>query len=120
MSLSTQIQDMGKAVHIDGLKMEYGGNVFAGFEMPASEIYGLLAAMIILVLAFGSVLAMGLPIGTALIGLGVGSSLAIILSHVVPMPDFESISIEPCDCSIRLWTCANPSPVPWPTWRVVR
>lgn len=90
MSLSTQIQDMGKAVHIDGLKMEYGGNVFAGFEMPASEIYGLLAAMIILVLAFGSVLAMGLPIGTALIGLGVGSSLAIILSHVVPMPDFTT------------------------------
>ena len=90
MSLSTQIQDMGKAVHIGGLKMEYGGNVFAGFEMPASEIYGLLAAMIILVLAFGSVLAMGLPIGTALIGLGVGSSLAIILSHVVPMPDFTT------------------------------
>ncbi|MEY4024908.1 MAG: hypothetical protein RL438_421 [Actinomycetota bacterium] len=90
MSLSTQIQDMGKAVHIDGLKMEYGGNVFAGFEMPASEIYGLLAAMIILVLAFGSVLAMGLPIGTALVGLGVGSSLAIILSHVVPMPDFTT------------------------------
>ena len=90
MSLSTQIQDMGKAVHIDGLKLEYGGNVFAGFEMPASEIYGLLAAMIILVLAFGSVLAMGLPIGTALVGLGVGSSLAIILSHVVPMPDFTT------------------------------
>ncbi len=90
MSLSTQIQDMGKAVHIDGLKLEYGGNVFAGFEMPASEIYGLLAAMIILVLAFGSVLAMGLPIGTALVGLGVGSSLAIILSHIVPMPDFTT------------------------------
>jgi len=90
MSLSTQIQDMGKAVHIDGLKMEYAGQIFAGFEMPASEVYGLLAAMIILVLAFGSVLAMGLPIGTALVGLGVGSSLAIILSHVVPMPDFTT------------------------------
>jgi len=70
--------------------MEYGGNIFAEFELPASELYGLLAAMVILVLAFGSVLAMGLPIGTALIGLGVGSSLAIILSHVVPMPDFTT------------------------------
>ena len=90
IALSTQIQDMGKAVNIDGLKMEYGGNIFAGFELPASELYGLLAAMVILVLAFGSVLAMGLPIGTALIGLGVGSSLAIILSHVVPMPDFTT------------------------------
>jgi len=90
IALSTQIQDMGKAVSIDGLKMEYGGNIFAEFELPASELYGLLAAMVILVLAFGSVLAMGLPIGTALIGLGVGSSLAIILSHVVPMPDFTT------------------------------
>ena len=90
IALSTQIQDMGKAVDIEGLKMEYGGNIFAGFELPASELYGLLAAMVILVLAFGSVLAMGLPIGTALIGLGVGSSLAIILSHVVPMPDFTT------------------------------
>ena len=90
IALSTQIQDMGKAVNIDGLKMEYGGDIFDGFELPASELYGLLAAMVILVLAFGSVLAMGLPIGTALIGLGVGSSLAIILSHVVPMPDFTT------------------------------
>ncbi|NBW91746.1 MAG: MMPL family transporter [Actinobacteria bacterium] len=90
ISLSEEIQDMGKEVKIDGLTIEYGGNIFAGFEMPASELYGLLAAMVILVLAFGSVLAMGLPIGTALIGLGVGSSLAIILSHVVPMPDFTT------------------------------
>ena len=90
LKLSEQIQDMGKEVNIDGLTIEYGGNIFAGFELPASELYGLLAAMVILVLAFGSVLAMGLPIGTALIGLGVGSSLAIILSHVVPMPDFTT------------------------------
>lgn len=90
ISLSEQIQDIGKEVNIDGLTLEYGGNIFAGFELPASELYGLLAAMVILVLAFGSVLAMGLPIGTALIGLGVGSSLAIILSHVVPMPDFTT------------------------------
>jgi len=60
------------------------------FELPASELYGLLAAVIILVLAFGSVLAMGLPIGTALIGLGAGTSLVTIFSHVVGMPDFTT------------------------------
>jgi RND superfamily putative drug exporter len=90
IELSKEIQDLGNAVNIDGLAIEYGGNIFAGFEMPESEIYGLLAAMIILVLAFGSVLAMGLPIGTALIGLGVGASLVTILSHVAPMPDFTT------------------------------
>ncbi|MEY4184185.1 MAG: hypothetical protein RIS07_588, partial [Actinomycetota bacterium] len=46
--------------------------------------------IIILVLAFGSVLAMGLPIGTALVGLGVGASLVTVLSHVLPMPDFTT------------------------------
>ena len=50
----------------------------------------MLAAIVILVLAFGSVLAMGLPIGTALLGLGAGTSLVTIFSHVVGMPDFTT------------------------------
>jgi RND superfamily putative drug exporter len=33
---------------------------------------------------------MGLPIGTALVGLGVGASLVTVLSHVLPMPDFTT------------------------------
>jgi RND superfamily putative drug exporter len=33
---------------------------------------------------------MGLPIGTALLGLGAGTSLVTILSHVVGMPDFTT------------------------------
>ena len=72
----------------DGVIVEYGGDPFVTFELPESEIVGLLAAIIILVLAFGSVLAMGLPIGTALIGLGTGVAAITILSHVMEMPDF--------------------------------
>ena len=90
MDLGTDIQGIGDSVNIDGLQIEYGGEIFAGFELPASEIYGLLAAIVILVLAFGSVLAMGLPIGTALLGLGAGTSLVTIFSHVVGMPDFTT------------------------------
>ena len=56
---------------VEGLQIEYGGDLFTEFELPESEIYGILAAVIILILAFGSVLAMGLPIGTALFGLGI-------------------------------------------------
>jgi len=90
MKLGSDIQAIGNSVNIEGLQIEYGGEIFAGFEMPASEVYGLLAAVIILVLAFGSVLAMGLPIGTALLGLGAGTSLVTILSHAVGMPDFTT------------------------------
>ncbi|MFM9036464.1 MAG: MMPL family transporter [Actinomycetota bacterium] len=72
----------------DGLVIEYGGDPFVSFELPESEVVGLLAAVIILVLAFGSVLAMGLPIGTALIGLGTGVAVIAMISHVMEMPEF--------------------------------
>jgi len=90
IKLSEEIQKIGEKVEISNFTIEYGGNIFAEFELPASEAYGLLAAIVILVLAFGSVLAMGLPIGTALIGLGVGTSLVIVLSNLLPMPDFTT------------------------------
>jgi RND superfamily putative drug exporter len=90
LAISEEIQHLDDDITVPGLQIEYGGNVFAEFELPASEAYGLLAAMIILVLAFGSILAMGLPIGTALVGLGVGASLVILASNVLPMPDFTT------------------------------
>ena len=75
-------------VTADGLVVEYGGDLFSEFELPESEIYGLIAAVIILIVAFGSVLGMGLPIGTALFGLGVASALVVLGSNVMQMPDF--------------------------------
>ena len=41
--------------------------MFGQFELPESEVLGLLAAKVILLVAFGSIVAMGLPIGTALV-----------------------------------------------------
>ena len=72
------------------IRLEYGGQVFAKFKLPASEALGVIAAVIILVFAFGSIIAMGLPIGTALFGLGMGTSIVGLLSHLQEMPDFTS------------------------------
>ena len=47
-----------------------------------SEAIGLLAAIIILLFAFGSVLAMGLPIGTALFGIGTGIAIVMIVRQL--------------------------------------
>ena len=44
------------------------------------------AAAIVLLIAFGSLLAMGLPIATALLGIGCGLSLIALLGHVFPAP----------------------------------
>lgn len=70
-----------------GITIEYGGQIFETFEMPESEVLGLLAAVIILVIAFGSIIAMGLPIGVALLGLAVASSIVAIVSNFMSMPN---------------------------------
>ena len=95
MDLADEIQELGEAVPstlADGspLQVEYGGFLFSEFEFPASEALGIIAAIIILVLAFGSIIAMGLPIGTALVGLGTGTAIVGLLSRLQEMPDFTS------------------------------
>ena len=53
-------------------------------------LVGLGTAMVVLLISFGSILAMGLPVGTALLGLGTGFGLIALLSHVLSMPNFAS------------------------------
>lgn len=76
---------------VDGLRIEYGGDLFQHMETPDAEMIGLAFAVVILIVAFGSVLAMGLPIGTALAGIGVGSMLLTLLSNLTSMPEVASI-----------------------------
>jgi putative drug exporter of the RND superfamily len=75
---------------IAALQVEYGGQFFAEFRPPESEVLGLGFAIVILILAFGSVLSMGLPIGTAIGGIGLGTTLVTILSNVMEMPNFTT------------------------------
>jgi RND superfamily putative drug exporter len=75
---------------IDGVQIELGGFIFAEFEEPSSEILGLAFAIIILIVAFGSVLAMGVPLGVALFGIGIGTAIITLLSNVITVPDFAT------------------------------
>ncbi len=88
-----EIQTLGEKTEasVDGLTIDYGGNMFAKEALNGkSEAIGLIAAMIILLFAFGSVLAMGLPIGTALFGIGTGTAIVMIVNNFVDMPDFTT------------------------------
>jgi putative drug exporter of the RND superfamily len=76
------------APDITGLEMAVGGEVFAEFDEPKSEIIGLAFAIVILIAAFGSVLAMGLPVGVALGGISVGTTLLLLSTQVFAVPDF--------------------------------
>jgi RND superfamily putative drug exporter len=74
-----------------GLQVELGGDVVARAiqqKPAATELVGLLAAIAILFIAFGSLLAMGLPVLTAVFGVGVGAVFVTLLSHALVMPDF--------------------------------
>lgn len=72
------------------MKVVAGGAVIS--ELPQtglSEIVGIVAAIIILLVAFGSVVVMGLPILTAIGGVGLSILFTIVLANVI---DFASIT----------------------------
>ncbi len=90
-----ELSDIGASMEeripvVDGLTVEVGGQALAEFEPPQSELIGLGFAIIVLILAFGSVLAMGLPIGVALFGVGIGASVVALFSNMVTIPDFAT------------------------------
>lgn len=65
--------DLVDGANSDLLRVEVSGQVVAAGEVPelgGSEVLGIIIAMVIMLVMFGSVVAMGLPIVTALIGVG--------------------------------------------------
>jgi putative drug exporter of the RND superfamily len=75
---------------IEGLEVALGGDMFRHREPPSSEMLGLAFAVFVLILSFGSVLATGLPIATALAGVGTGVAATALLSNLIEMPDFAA------------------------------
>jgi uncharacterized membrane protein YdfJ with MMPL/SSD domain len=77
-----------------GVTFSLGGDVVDQAETPyggPSNGIGVGAAAVVLLVAFGSLLAMGLPIATALMGIGSGLALTALLGHVFPAPSFSAI-----------------------------
>jgi RND superfamily putative drug exporter len=88
VNLATHMRDLAKAANTPGLQVELGGAMFTDQTQPASEAIGIIAAVLILLLAFGSLLAMGLPIMTALFGIGIGLATVTLLARVLDIPSF--------------------------------
>ena len=73
-----------------GVQVDAGGQLgtkISKSESKTSELIGIAAAMLILVLVFGTITAMVLPIAAAIFGLICGLSLVSLLGHVVAVPD---------------------------------
>jgi RND superfamily putative drug exporter len=84
-----RIADLAEPAEKAGLKVGFGGYLGQKISKPAteiSEVIGLGMAVIVLLFAFGTVVAMGLPIITAIFGLICGLSIITLLSHISEVP----------------------------------
>ncbi|HEY2580005.1 MAG TPA: MMPL family transporter [Streptosporangiaceae bacterium] len=91
---ATVLMNDATAASHGGVTFSLGGDLVDQAETAyggASDGIGVGAAMIVLLIAFGSLLAMALPVATALFGIGAGLSLTALLGHVFPAPAFSSI-----------------------------
>ena len=77
---------------VDGLEIKLGGDpIYQAQEAASPEGIGFLGAAIVLLIAFGSVVAAGLPLVIALVGLGISSGgLIVLLANVVDVPDWTT------------------------------
>ncbi len=89
-----ELASLRKQSSTPGFQVEVGGSPINRIERHAgfgtSELIGIAVAVIVLLVAFGSVVAMGLPIVTALLALGMGLLLISVGARFVALPSFTS------------------------------
>ena len=88
-AVAQRIFDATKPAQKQGIKVAAGGTIGSALSpspTEKSELVGLLTAMVVLALTFGSLIAMGLPILTALLGLSVALAAIGLLTHVFTVP----------------------------------
>ncbi|WP_369144727.1 MMPL family transporter [Streptomyces sp. R44] len=80
------LKDTGHNAQGKGLTVEIGGDALQTMpEQGASEAIGIVLAGIVLVVTFGSLVAAGLPLLTAIIGVGIGVSSITALANVLDL-----------------------------------
>jgi RND superfamily putative drug exporter len=92
-SAAERVVEVAEGARQPGLQVELGGQAIELTEQEGfgfTTAIGLLAAIVILLITFGSLIAMGLPIVTALFGLGTGLGLISLFTHLVDTPNFSS------------------------------
>ncbi|MGE2738057.1 MMPL family transporter [Mycolicibacterium vaccae] len=84
-----ELESAMQPVQDAGLRVEYAGSVYPGYKVEVPhlpEIIGVSVAFLILLVTFGAVVAAGLPILTAGIGVGIGALGIFIVAAFIEMP----------------------------------
>jgi RND superfamily putative drug exporter len=83
--------DLANQASGGGLQIKLGGSPIQEAEGSGSPTgIGFLAAAIVLLIAFGSIVAAGLPLAVALFGLGISTALIALLAALVDVPDWTT------------------------------
>lgn len=88
-----RIVDVADTQASDDLRVEFAGKgiqQIQGSETSDVEGAGMLAALVILIFMFGSLLAASLPLITAVFAVGTTLGLATLLSHLISIPDYTT------------------------------
>ena len=88
-----RVEKAGFSARGPDLQIEHGGQGAEVVRQSANqgsstELFGLLAAAIVLTITFGSLIAAGVPLLSAILALGATLGLVPVISHVVDTPDF--------------------------------
>ena len=92
--LVQNVVDTAQGADRSGLQVELGGQAIQRVQEPPqglSEMVGIIAAAVVLFLAFGSFFAMMLPIAIAVFGVGMGLFSTQLLSHTTDIPDIAPL-----------------------------
>ncbi|NLT26797.1 MAG: MMPL family transporter [Microbacteriaceae bacterium] len=74
-----RVQEIADGLEQHGLRVEYGGQLYQNIEygLTVTEVIGVAFAAVVLIVAFGSVLAAGMPLLSAIVA--VGSTMGVLL-----------------------------------------
>ncbi len=87
------VLDQVNAVNVPGLKVAAGGQVISnaqGFSVGPATLIGGVAALVILLFTFGSLIAAGMPLITAALGLITGVALIGLATHLTSIPNVST------------------------------
>ncbi|MEU5315277.1 MMPL family transporter [Streptomyces sp. NPDC021056] len=86
------LEEAGDEARATGLTVDIGGDALQAAAEPgaAGEIIGIAIAAVVLVITLGSLVAAGLPLLTAIIGVGIGVSTITALANALDLGDTTS------------------------------
>ncbi|MGX1804589.1 MMPL family transporter [Nocardia sp. NPDC055321] len=87
-----QAYDVAQVARDNGLTVELSGSIAMSQEQPSgkSELIGMAVALVVMMIAFGAIVASFVPIVTAIIGLGAATSLIFVGTSIIEVPSFTT------------------------------